>query len=165
MSFLSLLRDVSYLARDILPALKRFTSPQPDDTARHMADVLADKEAEEEVSEPQESPEWVGDVLQACDEFNKKNAREMLWPGSEQPLISDAHPECAAVLEVFNDRLIAIELQLSQLTSAAPVTVPTDDAAGGPPPQTPDPCGGGHLNLTAEEIVQVRVLLADWRHR
>lgn len=62
MSLFSVLRGASYLARDIMPALRRFAEGPDDDSpdayadhlARLHADALAEREAETEVAEPDE---------------------------------------------------------------------------------------------------------------
>lgn len=173
MSFLSILRDVTYIARDILPALKRFTSPQPDDSpdayAEHLAkvraDVLAEREAQEEVLEPGEAQECL------CDEDGC-----VCWPGSEQRLIGPRNellgpyespeyfgPPTSADEPAFTQWLASIDARLtaieSQLTSAAPVTVPTDDARERPEEAPRLPASSGHLILSRDDVVDAEVAL------
>ncbi len=116
MSIFSTLRAAHYLASDILPALRRFAAPVPDDAdpyaerlARVRAEALAEREAAEEVSEPAAHLScylsWPHFGFQCVSEpgadCGMGEADECLcdedgavcgkcWPGSEQTLLLDA---------------------------------------------------------------------------
>ena len=116
MNLFSTLRAAHYLASDILPALRRFAAPVPDDAdpyaerlARVRAEALAEREAAEEVSEPAAHLScylsWPHFGFQCVSEpgadCGMGEADECLcdedgavcgkcWPGSEQTLLLDA---------------------------------------------------------------------------
>ncbi len=158
MSIFSVLRGASYLARDIMSALRRMASPPDDDNpdayadhlARLHADALAEREAREEVAEP------LGDC-------GLGEADECLCDPDGGLSCDECEPSPSAGDEIA-EWLASIDASLAaihdHLTSAAPGPFSPDAAAESPAPPVPE-AGAGHPNLPwcAAEMNQVAEIL------
>lgn len=171
MNLRSAARAISYLARDIAPALRRMTAPpyddDPDAYAEHLAQLhaaaLAEREAQTEVLEPQddcglgEADECLcRDDVCLCEEDASASAGSVQW--TDSPSAAD-EPAFAAWCAYIDARLAAVR---DQLTSAAPGDIlPPDAAPERPAPPVPE-AGAGHPGFPdwcAAEMRQVADIL------
>lgn len=201
MTIFSTLRAAHYLARDVLPALRRLVTPPDDDSAdayaEHLARVraemiagaagrqagrdfaaeLADREAQTEVSEPQEDCGLGGEADEClCDRACDDGCRDVpiadiaaaglaetmgvasifrsggqIYEMGPRPRLSVAQPPSAADEPAFTEWLARLDERLAaiqdQLTSAAPGAILPPDAA--PESPAPDPgAGAGHPDIS-----------------
>lgn len=188
MSLFSTLRAAHYLASDILPALRRFAAPEPDDAdpyaerlARAHAELPAADcglgEADECLCDPDgglscDTCSSIADI--GAEALTEQLGVESIFRSGGQtsemgprPKLSVARPPSAADEPAFIAWLASVDARLAaihdHLTSAAPGATFTPDAAPESPAPPPE-AGAGHPvfpNWCAAEMWQVADILTN----